>query len=74
MLTLLRPSLLHPPEEKVAALTRWFSLALLGAALSGLAPAWAQITETEVRLTLDPAMVKGSPNAPVIIVEFSDYQ
>ncbi|MFZ1058619.1 MAG: hypothetical protein WAP47_05445 [Candidatus Rokuibacteriota bacterium] len=56
------------------ALTRWLWLALLTGSLSGLAPAWAQITETEVRLTLDPAMVKGSPNAPVIIVEFSDYQ
>ena len=56
------------------ALTRWLWLASLMASLSGLGPAWAQITETEVRLTLDPVMVKGSPNAPVIIVEFSDYQ
>ncbi len=55
-------------------LTRWVLLALLGVTLSGLASAWAQITETEVRLTLDPAMVKGSPTAPVTIVEFSDYQ
>ena len=55
-------------------LTRWLWLALLTGSLSGLAPASAQITETEVRLTLDPAMVKGSPDAPVIIVEFSDYQ
>ena len=55
-------------------LTRWLWLALLTGALSGLAPASAQIMETEVRLTLDPAMVKGSPNAPLIIVEFSDYQ
>ena len=55
-------------------LTRWLWLALLTGSLSGLAPAAAQITETEVRLTLDPAMVKGSPTAPVIIVEFSDYQ
>ncbi|MEK7710240.1 MAG: hypothetical protein AAB324_05785 [candidate division NC10 bacterium] len=55
-------------------LTRWLWLALLTGSLSGLAPASAQITETEVRLTLDPAMVKGSPTAPVIIVEFSDYQ
>jgi protein-disulfide isomerase len=55
-------------------LTRWLWLALLTGPLSGLAPASAQITETEVRLTLDPAMVKGSPTAPVIIVEFSDYQ
>lgn len=55
-------------------LTRWLWLALLTGSLPGLAPASAQITETEVRLTLDPAMVKGSPTAPVIIVEFSDYQ
>ena len=55
-------------------LTRWLWLALLTGSLSGQAPASAQITETEVRLTLDPAMVKGSPTAPVIIVEFSDYQ
>ena len=55
-------------------LMRWLWLVSLGLSLTGLAPAWAQITETEVRLTLDPAMVKGSPNAPVIIVEFSDYQ
>ncbi len=55
-------------------LTRWLWLALLTGSLSGLAPASAQITEMEVRLTLDPAMVKGSPTAPVIIVEFSDYQ
>ncbi|MEK7362810.1 MAG: hypothetical protein AAB016_02425 [candidate division NC10 bacterium] len=55
-------------------MTRWLWLALLTGSLSGLAPASAQITETEVRLTLDPAMVKGSPTAPVIIVEFSDYQ
>jgi len=56
------------------ALTRWLWLASLIASLSGLAPALAQITETEVRLTLDPVMAKGSPTAPVIIVEFSDYQ
>ena len=55
-------------------LTRWLWLALLTGSLSGLGLAWAQITETEVRLTLDPVMVKGSPSAPVIIVEFSDYQ
>ncbi len=55
-------------------LRRCLWLALLTGSLSGLAPASAQITETEVRLTLDLAMVKGSPNAPVIIVELSDYQ
>ena len=58
----------------MTALTRWVLLALLGVTHSGLASASAQVTETEVRLTLDPAMVKGSPTAPVTIVEFSDYQ
>ena len=55
-------------------LTRWLCLLWLGVCLAGLGSASAQLTETEVRLTLDPAMVKGSPNAPVIIVEFSDYE
>jgi hypothetical protein len=31
-------------------------------------------TAAPVRMTLEPAMIKGSPNAPVTIVEFSDYQ
>jgi hypothetical protein len=34
--------------------------------------AWAN-TDAPV-LTLDPAMTKGAPAAPVTIVEFSDYQ
>jgi len=55
-------------------LMRWLWLVSLGLSLTGLAPASAQITEREVRLTLDPAMARGSPTAPVIIVEFSDYQ
>lgn len=58
----------------MSGLRRGFWLALLAVFLGGLASASAQITETEVRLTLHPAMVKGSPSAPVIIVEFSDYQ
>lgn len=58
----------------MSGLTRGFRLALLAVSLGGLASASAQITETEVRLTLQPAMVKGSPTAPVIVVEFSDYQ
>lgn len=55
-------------------LTRWLCPLWLGICLAGPGLASAQVTETDVRLTLDPAMVKGSPNAPVIIVEFSDYQ
>lgn len=35
----------------------------------GWAPAAAQ-----VELTIDPAMVRGPADAPVTIVEFSDYQ
>jgi hypothetical protein len=58
----------------MAALTRWVLVAWVGVALSGLPSASAEITETEGRLTLDPAMAKGSPTARVIIVEFSDYQ
>jgi hypothetical protein len=30
--------------------------------------------EDDLRLTVDPAMTKGAPGAPVTIVEFSDYQ
>jgi protein-disulfide isomerase len=30
--------------------------------------------EDDLRLTVDPAMMKGAPGAPVTIVEFSDYQ
>ncbi|HXH81783.1 MAG TPA: hypothetical protein VNN07_02530 [Candidatus Tectomicrobia bacterium] len=41
------------------------ALLLLGPAACGPAPA---------TLDIDPAMVKGSPRAPVTIVEFSDYQ
>jgi protein-disulfide isomerase len=28
----------------------------------------------DLRLTVEPAMTKGAPGAPVTIVEFSDYQ
>ncbi len=50
----------------------------VGALILGLAleaaylclPALAQVIE----LTVDPAMVRGSADAPVTIVEFADYQ
>jgi protein-disulfide isomerase len=31
-------------------------------------------TAAPVHITLEPTMIKGSPKAPVTIVEFSDYQ
>ncbi len=46
------------------------SLALvLSAVLADGTRAAAQVT-----LTIDPAMTKGAEGAPVVIVEFSDYQ
>ncbi len=36
--------------------------------------AWAHTSSAPPDLTLDPAMTKGAPAAPVTIVEFSDYQ
>ncbi|MBI4591646.1 MAG: hypothetical protein HY725_22700 [Candidatus Rokubacteria bacterium] len=48
---------------------RWLWVAWLATALVGEASA-----QESVRLTLDPAMAKGSPTAGVTIVEFSDYQ
>ena len=39
-----------------------------------LVAAWALGAAAQVALTVTPAMVKGRPNAPVTIVEFSDYQ
>lgn len=47
-------------------------LAVLGL-LAALAPS-AAAEEGPVRLTLNPTIVKGSPTAPVTLVEFSDYQ
>ena len=41
----------------------------LGLFAAGTTGAAAQVT-----LTVTPAMVKGRPDAPVTIVEFSDYQ
>jgi protein-disulfide isomerase len=31
-------------------------------------------TATPLRITLEPMMTKGPANAPVTIIEFSDYQ
>jgi hypothetical protein len=39
-----------------------------------LVAAWALGAAAQVTLTVTPAMVKGPPDAPVTIVEFSDYQ
>jgi hypothetical protein len=36
--------------------------------------AWPTHVVAQVELTWSPSMVKGSPSAPVTIVEFSDYQ
>jgi len=50
---------------------RWFraSALLLLALATGVARAHAQ-----VEITFDPAMIKGPRDAPVTIIEFSDYQ
>lgn len=45
--------------------------------LVGLAVVAALIAlpaRAQTRLTIDPAMTKGPANAPVTILEFSDYQ
>jgi len=39
-----------------------------------LVAAWAVVAAAQVTLTVTPAMVKGRTDAPVTIVEFSDYQ
>jgi protein-disulfide isomerase len=51
----------------VSTLRPW----LLGLLLLASVPAGVV---AEVNLTVHPAMVKGSSDAPVTIVEFSDYQ
>jgi len=42
--------------------------------LLGLVGTWAMGAAAQVTLTVTPAMVKGPSDAPVTIVEFSDYQ
>ena len=43
-------------------------------ALLALAATSATATPTSTRLTIEPFMTKGPADAPVTIVEFSDYQ
>ena len=43
-------------------------------ALLALAATGATATPTSTRLTIEPFMTKGPADAPVTIVEFSDYQ
>jgi len=40
----------------------------------GLVGAWAMGAPAQVSLSVSPTMVKGPIDAPVTIVEFSDYQ
>jgi protein-disulfide isomerase len=47
-------------------------LFVLALAIALLAPGAAEPQGPPV--TIDPAMARGAPNAPVTIVEFSDYQ
>ena len=35
---------------------------------------WAGVGGAQMRLTVAPSMVKGALDAPVTVVEFSDYQ
>jgi protein-disulfide isomerase len=48
--------------------------ALFALLLALVVVAWPTHVVAQVELTWSPSMVKGSPSAPVTIVEFSDYQ
>jgi hypothetical protein len=52
-----------------AALLAALVVALWAAACSGQSESTALS-----RITIDPAMTRGAPDAPVTIVEFSDYE
>ena len=52
-----------------AALLAALMVALWAAACSGQSE-----STTLARITIDPAMVRGPADAPVTIVEFSDYE
>ncbi len=41
---------------------------------AALLAALASPLDAQINLSTDPAMTKGPPQAPVVIVEFSDYQ
>ena len=46
----------------------------VAAAVLALLLASLGVARAQVEITLDPAMVRGSADAPVTILEFSDYQ
>jgi protein-disulfide isomerase len=54
---------------------RWRRLSGITVVLLVLGGAMAAAPEgTQVQLTVTPTMVRGPDQAPVVIVEFSDYQ
>jgi protein-disulfide isomerase len=58
----------HPDRRRV-----YYTAALL-LALAGCASVASRPAGGQVDLKVDPAMTKGKADAPVTIVEFSDYQ